>query len=241
MKPHGNFREGGVDTANGPGNIYYEKLVYRMSGLASAAPGTRINCHGAGEIAVFADHPVNIQIGDSPKVYLNKTQFRLRGRVGWLNVTRAAAFGVGRLVVFLGDPFLGVNFKREDPRYMISTPINPNFGNWAVAPTASITSSNTTLPFGGDGPMGVSEAVYIKNIYIGRLVAGTIESVAIEETESGVAVRVFFDVVDNPTDQYIWHAGDFPFRIPSEFQVELSGSTEAVVSAVEAQFQVVVV
>jgi len=220
----------------GPTSLLARKTVVPMVDLPTSWPGLAINLGGAGEIKVYADVPIDLQVGEAPVVYENVTDLTLRGDISQVRVVRKFVGDIGRVVIYAGYPELGVNFQRESP--LDKTPVGLasagltwplNVPNYYSGTLLAIPNATFTMPF---------EAYYLFNFRIERTV-GSIEKVEFWSNE-GVPnpVRRFY--ADAP-GSVINRELPFPLRLAQNTKIHFWGSTEVANTTLNCYFDAVLI
>jgi len=240
MERERKYRHRGANVVRDLGAVYYDKLVLNVRDLATAAPGTRINCHGSAEVLIYSDSPVAVQYGSSGRISRYKTFFRLTGRLDYIDVQRLVGVGVavGRLVVYLGDPALGVSFQRESPEHVVRSGRLINFAtDWAIAGT-DCDSDMLTIPGNGTWA-GSCEAFYLWSLYIDRrTVGGALEGTIDRIHAVSLAPATLFEHWNLPGANPVHYVlPGAPARLADDSLFVVAGSASAVATQVTLRLE----
>jgi len=208
-----------VDTRQDPGGPGYKKLIIRIQTLSLVAPGTQLNLGIAGEVKVFADWPIFVRLGQTPLESPRLTEVSFLGRVENLFLRKTSTADVGRVVIFIGMPYLGVNWQREDP-------LKKSF--WTLAPAAVVWNNGvTTIDSAALNLSSDVEANYLISLHASRSLGGTIETLAFVENETGLSIPMLNERFEPPSDKVNFRP-PHPYRIPASGVFRFTGSNEAV-------------
>jgi hypothetical protein len=209
-----------VDTRQDPGGPGYKKLIIRIQTLSSVAPGTQLNLGIAGEVKVFADAPLFLRLGQTPLESPMLTELTFLGRVENLFLRRNVSIPeVGRVVVYVGMPYLGVNWQREDPLKK---------GVWMLAQGSVVWNAGLiTFDYSAMVLSSANEANYLISVDALREGGGTIETLEFVENETGLSFVMLHERIEPPNDKMNFRP-PHPYRIPASGFFRFTGSNEAV-------------
>jgi hypothetical protein len=209
------------------GYVQYDKIVRRLMDITAA--GVEITLGDSSEIAVYSDIPVDIAFDRSGRYFADRTDFRLRGVINRVYVrTPPLKVGTwpGRLVIYIGRPYLGTEFKRETWKDKIGMEAAVMLLAWpAIAVGANLITFTASGQNGAACPtLRWAEAGYLRSVYFERTV-GTISRLDYVDAETGAA-RILYEDYGNGTNivdmQY-----PTPIRLTGPGSLRAWGSAEA--------------
>lgn len=207
-----------VDTRQDPGGPGYKKLIIRIQALTLTAPGDQLNLGIAGEVKVFSDWPIFVRLGQTPHESPRLTEVSFLGRVEHLFLRKTSTADVGRVVVYIGMPYLGVHWQREDP-------LKKSF--WTLAPAAVVWPNGaTTVDSAALNLSNDIEANYLISLHAFRASGGTIETLQFVENETGLSIPMLNERFE-PADRINFRP-PHPYRIPASGVFRFTGSNEPV-------------
>lgn len=211
------------------GAVTFRKKILRHFDLPdSPADLQKIGLGTTSEIRIFADFPIDIQLGDSGKVVTYRTELSLQGNISDIKIRNSEQGHSGRVVIFVGDPILDDSFTREDPNLRASK-VTEDIATALAG--ASVTSINLgSFSFGNK--TGV-ECMYVKNISFVRTL-GYVDRITYEENESGLNRIIMDEYLENPSSKGNLKFAT-PFRISSNGVFRYHGSVEVGGTGVTAQ------
>jgi hypothetical protein len=223
----GGDKIGGLVSSNrAPGATVYKKVCRSLFSLSNAGRGTLFTFGGAQEIMLFADEAVEVTLGNSTAPLGSFETLHLYGEIGNIWVRKLQPWTPGRLVLFFGQPYLGINFKREEPTLLNRwRQENPLPLVWAGG--AGFRLDNATLLTAPTGTGLNAESWYLWSFYAERD-AGVIDYVELVENETGGNVRLErLDNSEPATGRLRFRAQARPIRLANGIDFRFVGSVEA--------------
>jgi hypothetical protein len=219
-----------------PGAARFRKEIRRMIDLyAAAGRGTEVHIGRPCEVALFADQQIDVIVDNGTRTYPQVTALRLSGEIGSLWLRANYNNQAGRVVLYVGEPALGVNFERENPALM-GPAASAGVPAWGIGVT-DLDFLTVSITTGSDR----TDAVYLKGFRLLRLTAGTIDRVEYVDSESGASMVLYVDDNDPAGAAFVKNYAAMPIRLPSAGSFHAIGSSEAVAGSLNYQVQLVYV
>lgn len=211
-----------VDSRVDPGGVKYDKLIFNITDLPSTVPGLEVNLGITSEVRLYSDWPVDVKFGDGPDAaqYSMVTEVHFLGRVEKLHLKKLLTIDFGRVVIFIGQPALGLSWQREN--YLNKQPVT--LGSVALAWPLATTLLSLNPQFVLPNTTFAREAIYLVEI-AGRRSAGTVSEVRYTELETGFGQNVFNHRMITPADTFSFVPPQ-PIRIAADGEFRVEGSNE---------------
>lgn len=212
----------------------FNKRVLRLADVTAAGAGWTEVSVEAGEIALYADDPVDVRLGDGSRIYEAITELRLVGAVRSLQVRLNGDWtGGGRLVLYQGVPYLGVSWQRESFRDRQSLRIRTPALAWALGVAAANESAAPSFNFTAYGQGNIpTEAFYLRQVSAKRT-SGVIESIEYIETETGLTRVLWSYHQQEPVTNHLAVVLPEPVRLATQGYFSIRGSVEPGATTVE--------
>jgi hypothetical protein len=211
-----------VDTRIDPGGVKYDKLIFKITDLPSIVPGLEVNLGITSEVRLYSDWPVAVKFGDGPNAaqYSMVTEVHFLGRVEKLYLRKLSVVDFGRVIVFIGQPALGLGWQREN--YLNKQPVT--IGSSAKAWPSATTLLSLPPVFVFPNATFAREGIYLVEI-AGRRSAGTVSEVRYVELETGFGQNVFNHRFITPADTFSFVPPQ-PIRCVCDGAFRVEGSNE---------------